>query len=194
MSVSCRSLILVGILSLTSLASADSVYRWTDDAGVVHYSSKPVHAGHEPADLPKIMKGDVKLTAATLVSCEPHGGVDCQAGADSDGSVICYDGFKNASPRFRFTCNSPKLELSDVSEPSKQGGFTVFIRNSKTVAAKKPTVSYAFPDGRNFPLEGPAEIAPLGVGEFIFKAPPGVAVSEKPTFAQLNVTCENCGK
>jgi hypothetical protein len=34
---------------------------------------------------------------ATSGACSSHGGVNCSAGADTDGSVICYDGWKNSS-------------------------------------------------------------------------------------------------
>lgn len=185
--------ILSTAIFLASGASADPVYRWTDDAGVVHYSTKPSKPGLKPAELPKIMKANMSAPSGKLISCEKHGGINCQAGADADGSVVCYDGFKNASPRFLFSCSSPKLELTDVSEPTKIGGFSVFVRNSKTVPAKKPIVSFLFPDGRTFNLDGPAEIAPLGVGEFMFSPKPDAVVSKKPNIASLNVSCENCG-
>lgn len=34
---------------------------------------------------------------ATSGACSGHGGVDCSAGPDSDGSVICYDGWEDSS-------------------------------------------------------------------------------------------------
>jgi hypothetical protein len=33
-------------------------------------------------------------------ACSGHGGVDCSAGQDSDGSVICYDGWENSSVQY----------------------------------------------------------------------------------------------
>ncbi len=33
-------------------------------------------------------------------ACSGHGGVDCSAGADTDGSVICIDGWKNSSVQY----------------------------------------------------------------------------------------------
>lgn len=190
-----RSIALVVFILILgpAISTADSVYRWTDDSGVVHYSSKPGQPGLKPANLPKIMKADMHATSAKVVSCEKHGGVNCQAGADADGSVVCYDGFKDAAPRFSSSCSSPKLELTEISEPSKSGGFSVFVRNSKTVAAVKPVVSFLLPDGRTFNLDGPSEIRPLGFGEFTFNPRPGVVVSKKPTVASINLGCENCG-
>jgi len=37
------------------------------------------------------------LAHATSGACSGHGGVNCSAGADYDGSVICYDGWNNSS-------------------------------------------------------------------------------------------------
>ena len=37
------------------------------------------------------------LVYATSGACSSHGGVNCSAGADSDGSVICYDGWEDSS-------------------------------------------------------------------------------------------------
>lgn len=34
---------------------------------------------------------------ATSGACSYHGGVDCSAGADYDGSVICNDGWSDSS-------------------------------------------------------------------------------------------------
>ncbi len=39
--------------------------------------------------------------AAGNGACSGHGGVDCSAGADYDGSVICFDGWTNSSVSFR---------------------------------------------------------------------------------------------
>lgn len=36
-------------------------------------------------------------------ACSHHGGVDCSAGADSDGSVICSDGWRDSS--VSYSCN-----------------------------------------------------------------------------------------
>lgn len=33
-------------------------------------------------------------------ACSGHNGVDCAAGADSDGSVICVDGWKGSSAQY----------------------------------------------------------------------------------------------
>ncbi len=170
------------------------MYKYQDADGVIHYSNKPMKGG-KPVQLPQIMKGEVKLTSQKLISCDKHGGINCQAGSDSDGSVICYDGFREASPRFRFSCNSAKLEISDVSDPREDGSFTVFVRNAKSVAASKTALRYKPEGGREVKLNGPSEIEPFGVAEFVYE--PAVKAKEgemlnKPTLAQLDVICANC--
>lgn len=34
-------------------------------------------------------------------ACSGHGGVNCSAGPDSDGSVICVDGFRDSSVQYQ---------------------------------------------------------------------------------------------
>lgn len=42
----------------------------------------------------------IPATFATSGACSGHGGVDCSAGQDSDGSVICNDGWQNSSVKY----------------------------------------------------------------------------------------------
>lgn len=174
------------------LHAADKVFKWQDSQGVIHYSNRPGDKDARPAELPPIMRGEVKLASPKLLTCDAHGGVSCRAGNDTDGSVICNDGFRNSSQRFRFTCAAPKLDIADISDVTPEGGFSVFIRNSKSVAANKPAVAFSRPDGTKVVLNGPAEVEPFGSAEFVYQASDGVQLKDKPTFAQLNVVCENC--
>lgn len=183
---------LLATVGLSTHAHADSVFKWQDDDGLVHYSTKPPHKGAEPVALPRITRGEVKLTTRKLISCKEHGEINCQAGPDSDGSVICYDGFRGASPLFRFSCTAPKLEISDISNLDDKGGFTVFVRNAKSVAASKPAVLFKPDSGQEVKLEGPENIDAFGVAEFIYKAKTSGEMKDKPTLAQLNLTCANC--
>lgn len=182
----------VSVLSAAAVA-ADPVYKTTSKNGAVTYSSKPPTKDAKPVDLPEIMRGEVKLTETKLATCDKHGGVNCSAGPDSDGSVICLDGFKSASARFRFTCNSPKLEISDVSDLAPDGSFTVFVRNTKSVAAQKPSVSYTAPDGKQVKIKGPDTIDGFGVAEFHSTVTGTTeAPAKRLTMADLNLSCANC--
>ena len=40
---------------------------------------------------------------ATSGACSWHGGVNCSAGSDFDGSVVCNDGYRDSSVYYRFT-------------------------------------------------------------------------------------------
>ncbi|MBN8548391.1 MAG: DUF4124 domain-containing protein [Deltaproteobacteria bacterium] len=192
-----KLLLIAALLSsaaLHSLAAAESVvYKSTDKDGNVVYSSKPPAKGAKPADLPPIMRGEVKLVEQKLTTCDKHGGVNCPAGPDSDGSVICLDGFKEASARFRFTCNSPKLEISDISEIAPDGTFTVFVRNTKSIAAQKPLITYKSSDEKDVKIKGPESIDAFGVAEFHSTlAEKDRLALKRLTMADLSLTCSNC--
>ncbi|MFM1847116.1 MAG: hypothetical protein RL417_590 [Pseudomonadota bacterium] len=182
------------VFCLGSIGNAQ-VYKTVDKDGNVQYSSTPPAKGAKPADLPKIMRAEVKLTEKRLETCDKHGGVNCQAGADADGSVICYDGFTEASTRFRFSCSTAKLEISDVSDLTKSGGFTVFVRNSKSVKAAEAALIFKPNGGQEIKLNGPTEVEPFGVAEFVYEPPKGKEESlalAKPTLAELDLMCANC--
>ncbi len=183
---------LIAICCVIPAALAAPIYKWVGKDGVTHYSSKPLTKEAKEADLPPIMRADVKIGAQKLVTCDKHGGVNCSAGADRDGSVVCYDGFREASNRFRFTCTAPKLEIADIADPAKDGSFKVFVRNSKSVTADKPALSYSPPEGGAVLLNGPDSIDPFGMAEFTYLPRPGQEVIEKPQVAQLSVSCANC--
>jgi len=187
--------LLCALVFLTPLSAIAQVYKSVAADGSVRYTSKPPQKGAKPADLPQIMRSEVKLSTTQLKTCDQHGGVNCQAGADKDGSVICYDGFTEATARFRFTCSTAKLEISDVSDLTNSGGFTVFVRNSKSVAASQASVIFKPKTGGEVKLQGPAEIEPFGVAEFTYEPPRGKEeslASAKPTLAELDLLCANC--
>lgn len=172
--------------------SAAPIYTWEDEFGVTHFSSKKEDPRAEKAALPEINRGDVKLVERKLISCGSHGGINCQAGADTDGSVICYDGFRGASARFRLSCNSPKLEIATISDLEIDGRFQVTVRNSKSVAANDPAVLYRPELGKEFKLEGPEEIEAFGIAEFIFVPKDADPPTGPVDLAQLEVLCANC--
>lgn len=179
------------LVAFPSAATAEKVYKWTDVDGNVHYTSTPPSPEAKPAELPPIMRGEVKLAKPNLVSCADHGGIDCQAGPDQDGSVICFDAFTGATARYRFSCNSPKLSITTVSDPDPNGQITIFVRNSKSVEAAKPAVFFKGDESQEIKLDGPEKIDAFGVAEFLISNDK-IGELEKPTIAQLRVTCANC--
>lgn len=187
-------LILFSVLCANS-ALAAPIYKWKDKNGVVHYSSKPGSAQAKPAELPKIMRVKMDPPRTDLSSCKSHGGINCRLGPDKDGSVICYDGFVDASTRFLFSCSSPKLEIADVSQPDKEGNFTVFVRNTTSVEAKGAEVFYIsrLLESKT-KLDGPSLIDSFGVAEFYFQ-PEALRKEQRPksvVTSELKLTCENC--
>lgn len=177
---------------LFNYVSADEIYRWVSPDGVVNYSTKKSEPKAKLADLPVINKGDFKVGAVTALTCDKHGGINCQAGPDVDGSVICFDGYDGASARFSFHCSSPKLRISDISDPDHKGMFTVYIRNDRSVPANAPRITYTSPEGAKLVLKGPSDIPPFQMAEYTLYSAALAKMGEKPTESQFDITCLNC--
>ncbi len=104
-------------MGISGAASSEPIYKWTDAQGKIHYSTEPRTAKDKPAKLPNLTKIDLdkqieRIKEQTPRNCSSHGGEDCSAGADADGSVICADGYKDAILPFRFHCMQVRLEAS----------------------------------------------------------------------------------
>lgn len=181
------------ILFLPGIASAESVYKSTETSGVPMYTSKPKGSEAKPADLPPIMKAEVKLSDKELSTCTNHGGINCKAGPDEDGSVVCYDGFKAAVTRYRFSCTTPKLEITEISELTREGTFKVVVRNLQAIDAKTPKITFK-PDTstETVTLKGPDLIEAYGVGEFIYSPYADIKLYKSPDAGLLDITCANC--
>lgn len=178
---------------IANSASADQVYRWEDENGVVHYSSEPPEIDAKPADLPRITRGRLGLKSQLFETCDKHGGINCQSGADLDGSVICTDGFRDTPTRFRFHCNSPKLDVADIGNIKNNGDFSILIRNARSVAAEKPEIILRLnQSSAGIILSGPKKIEPFEVGEFVYRASEHGTIDQKPRPDQVTVTCLNC--
>lgn len=197
------STIIVAQIAVNQVSGENGgLYKSIDDKGVAHYSSKPIKKGAVKVELPPIMRGEVKVPTGYLITCREHGGIDCQAGADSDDSVICGDGFKDSAQRFRFSCSSPKLEISSVSSPQEDGTFSIILRNSRGILAQQTVVTVTLPNGKSAALEGPKEVEPFGTAEFTYvpstaKSDPlsnsqKIAFKGKPGMDKFSVICENC--
>lgn len=70
-------------------------------------------------------------------ACSGHGGVNCAAGADKDGSVICYDGWRKSTVSYKsMVMCAPKVTPKKVTIPT-----TIFapkkVTTPKTVVPKK---------------------------------------------------------
>ncbi len=178
------------ILLIATTAQAQ-VYRWEDKDGTVHFASKPQDATAKMATLPKITRAEVKIANPRGVTCDKHGGINCQSGADTDGSVICFDGFKDAVARHRFSCNAAKLEIATISDKDPAGAYTVVVRNSKSVAATDVVITLRGADHKKRSLSGPREIDPFGSAEYVVSQEGDNDLS-KPELSALELKCTNC--
>ncbi len=180
----------------SSRSGSKTLYTWEDERGVQHFTSSKQEAvakGAEvkKADLAPIMRGELKIPATQAVSCVPHGGIDCAAGSDADGSVLCVDGFRDASPRFRFSCSAVHLEVADITVDEDQNIVTVFIRNRSQISAEQVRISLRGKEA-NLALVGPETIEGFGLERYEATAPEGhrASVASK---SSVKVACVNCG-
>jgi hypothetical protein len=180
--------VLFALLILRTSAFAE-VYKYTNKQGVVTYTtSKPTESA-KPAVLPNIMREKKTAGPVTLgLSCTSHGGINCQAGPDEDGSVICLDGFKNAVARFKFRCSSTKLSVVELEPAADQ--LSVWVRNEKDVTAENVRISMLLPDGQTVTAQGPETVQPSELAEYKFSS---LAQDQAYSAAQVNMQCSNCG-
>ncbi len=189
-----HKIIIASILFLLVHTSlwADSVYKHTDSSGKIVYTSKPKGAGDKPANLPPIVRGEAKAVTQGLQSCKVHGGINCEAGPDVDGSVICVDGYKESATRFKFSCTTPKLEISEISDSDRSGAFKVFVRNTSSVSADGVMVEYKPDLGAKLILKGAVKIGGYESGEYILNTPEDMKVPLSLDRTKLRVFCTNC--
>ncbi|MDZ4786877.1 MAG: hypothetical protein SGJ02_12460 [bacterium] len=186
-------LIFITSLILVSNITAEEIYKWISEDGVAHYSNKKVaEPKAQLANLPKLNKGDFKVGSVNGMTCDKHGGINCQAGPDVDGSVVCIDGFAGAVAPFKQNCSSAKLKISDISAPDTLGRIKVFVRNNKSVAAKTPALIFTSNEGAKLKLKGPDEIAPYEMAEFSMISSALAKNNETPTESQFSISCANC--
>ena len=170
------------------------IYKYVDSKGNTHYTTTPPNSGAKPAQLPQIQKVNPAPKVVKDTTCLKHGGIDCQAGADKDGSVICTDGYRDATARFRFSCLEAALSITEPARRNGDGSFTLTVRNSKSTKAYNPNVVFLSNEGNSYVLEGSGDIEPFGIGEFTLMLPDEERDTEQATLpiTQFKVTCSNC--
>lgn len=160
---------------------ADPVYRNSDERGVPYYSSKPKDSAQQPVQLPNIIKAPPIEAKPALITCVSHGGIDCQAGPDVDGSVICYDKYRESIQRFANSCTLAKLDILEESFKAGFNDFSLIVRNTSAIKAKGVEIKV----NRGAALEGPTELEPYDSAQYILRA----AASKNTNFI---ATCSNC--
>lgn len=177
-----------------SIPPKSDVYRWLDKDGVVHFSTTKPSPDAKPADLPPIMRERYPVSLNIKATCKNHGGIDCQQGKDSDGSVVCGDGFKNSVERFQLRCTGAKIKTTEIDTDKDDGSISVWVRNEKDVEAKNVSVSIPSKDsnGEKQLLEGkgPETISPMELAEYKFNNIPN---KNKLTTDKVETSCSNCG-
>lgn len=195
------------LLSISSFAFADDVYTWTDAEGNIHYSNTPSENQAQKAKLPEIEKQNIQsrideLKNVVNQTCVKKGGVNCEAGADVDGSVICVDGSKDSEENFREACSEVRLTAELVLPPKKNNKkltflpITVSVRNTSAIKASEVRVelnmlrSLSGDVRQRVTLEGPTEIDGYGISEYTYT---GKMIDERILRkANLKVSCQNC--
>lgn len=140
------------------------------------------------------MKGGAVKRAGN-VECTQHGGLQCDRGADKDGSIICADGYRDASALYRYSCPLPHLELLSITQKEGAPSALLVIRNSRSVDALSPAVKIRSKSGPVVQLNGPPKLEGGGIGVFEVTVPKGVLPggSQKLLRNHLWITCGNCG-
>lgn len=202
----------------TSVALAEEIYSWKDESGTVHFSTIPKSNKAKPTELPEINRENLNdriqaIKSSVPPTCIKHGGIDCNAGKDLDGSVICIDGFKDSVEPFVFACLEARLKVremtlidldgqtisyqpgSKVPKSNMLKSLTITLRNTAAIEAYDISIGIPWKYKQELPLDGPARIDGYGVGEYTLafdRDVPAASIlsilKEKP----LAVSCTNC--
>ena len=186
---------------------ADDVFTWIDSEGNKHYSNSSNNQNSEKADLPKIEKQDIEerieeLKSVSNKTCINKGGINCEAKADTDGSVICMDGSKDSIENFRDMCSEVKLS-TEIYMPNKRSNkmlvrypIVVKVRNNAAIEARNVKIelnvlkSLSSELREKLQLEGPSNIPQFGIAEYTFT---GRSYDERILKkANINSYCDNC--
>ena len=205
-------------LSTPLFAEENNIYRHVDETGKVTYSTTELPNSEQATSLPEIQKENIDkkidgLLSAIPENCEKHGGIDCPAQADNDGSVICLDGFRDAELPYRFHCLEANLQifsftLSDienkpipfkpikpfVNQAPKAGLLQISIRNNSNVDATRVKVFINKTWREKIFALGPEVIKSYEVQDYSFNIQELKALDR--TFAinkgTVKIECVNC--
>ncbi len=211
-------IVLLILLSLSPLAYADEVYKWKDKSGTIHFSTSPKSSEAQVAKLPIITRENLSqriqsIKDNTPQNCSKHGGIDCSAGRDKDGSVICVDGFTSSKEPFSFSCLEARLQLKEITFTSKDNkiisysskltpkghkdlqSLTITIRNKSAVQARDISVSIPWKYKHKIQIDGPRLIDGFGVGEYSLVFNRDITPDQILSILKErspSITCKNC--
>lgn len=189
-----RAICTIIFIFVASAALAQPVYKAPSPTGKSTLYSSQSKGGRDekPANLPPIVRVDPEGKTFVRQTCHSHGGIDCAAGPDKDGSVICYDKYKDTGERFNFSCTAPGLEIAQISKAEAPANFKVLIRNTAATDAKGVKVDFKPEIGGTFHLEGTATIKGFQSGEFLYKPLDEFHKFSPPDQSVVAVSCSNC--
>lgn len=184
------------LLCSAPYSTAEPIYRGVDAAGRTIYSSSKPAKNSVVAALPTIGKWQPRQVTISDATCEKHGGVSCEAGADADGSVVCLDGYRDALSTFKELCQLAKLSV--LAAPQRPAdsvlSLTVTVKNESAAPANQVLVSFII-NKFDPPLlfSGPDKIEPYSVADYVVKT----TLDEVPLYRKLSVSdvsveCGNC--
>lgn len=207
----------------TKPKASSGIYKWIDEDGQVHFSTSKLSPDQKPADLPKVKRENLdkkieKLRDSAPESCVSRGDVDCSLGPDSDGSVICLDGYRDALLPFRFRCLEVKLRVDDLLVITSKGPdislkrnrdsrrlrrevndvepveLQLIIRNMSDVKASNAVAFFKLLGGEELQALGPEEVEPFGVAEYKVTLPLVYtrAWRQRLVDTKYKVRCANC--
>lgn len=115
---------------------------------------------NDPSKKTEIQNSRASLNIQAISSCSAHEGVDCRRGSDSDGSVICKDGYTESIQMYIAECKRDVKPLSVVSVSHNLGGgkFAVMLRNNTNEQKKNVSVFYKKANGDKVQLKGPDKL------------------------------------
>ena len=126
-------------------------------------------------------------------------GIDCRSGADSDGSVICLDGFRDSEELFRFRCIESKLKFQEVFLTDKT--LLLTIRNISAVNARDISVFLEIKKGlidkTTYPLLGDMQLEAYSLSDYTLELDGEEAkqLKEEEVMAgSLSIQCKNCSR
>lgn len=148
-------------------------------------------------DLPPIARENIdqkisRIKAETPDNCFKHAGVNCAAGADSDGSVVCNDGYRDAILPFNFSCLEASLQVLGLEIPTART-IRITVQNKSDAEARQveifSTLSW---QGEKIRAMGPEKIAPNALEEYEFRGEHWTEAEVGNIRKYLKLLCENC--
>ena len=177
--------------------SGDTIYKGKDARGRLVFSNKPLDDKSQKMDLPEIKKEDIdskisRLKKLTPKNCLEHAGVDCTAGPDTDGSVICSDGYKEAVLRFQDKCTEAllRVENAEIKKTGRLNQLKLVLRNHSPVKAKNVRTEISLPKKKLKLAKGPTSVEPWGLAEYLLKDYGDETLSSNKV--RYKVRCKNC--